>query len=78
MTQCLKRSDGSHMPDGLSVVNMYTKVTSGSKQVVVVVKNLMAFEITITNGVKITKVVAANALSLVEVMLGTLENLYEV
>ena len=42
MTQSLKGGDGPHLPHGLSVVNMYTKVISGSKRVVVVVKNLMA------------------------------------
>ena len=39
MTQFLKRGDGPLLPHGLSVVNMYTKVTSGSKQVAVVVKS---------------------------------------
>ena len=31
MTQSLKGSDGPHLPHGLSVVNMYTEVISGSK-----------------------------------------------
>ena len=31
MTQALKGGDGPHLPHGLSVVNMYTKVISGSK-----------------------------------------------
>ena len=31
MTQSLKGSDGPHLPPGLSVVNTYTKVISGSK-----------------------------------------------
>ena len=31
MTQSLKGVDGPHLPCGLSVVNMYTEVTSGSK-----------------------------------------------
>ena len=38
MTQSLKGGDG-HLPHGLSVVNTYTEVISGSKQVAVVVKN---------------------------------------
>ena len=42
MIQSLRVADGPHLPPGLSVVNTYTKVISGSKQVVVVVKNLMA------------------------------------
>ena len=31
MTQSLKGGDGPHLPHGLSVVNTYTKVISGSK-----------------------------------------------
>ena len=31
MTQALKWSDGPHLPHSLSVVNMYTKVSSGTK-----------------------------------------------
>ena len=31
MTQSLKGVDGPHLPHSLSVVNMYTEVTSGSK-----------------------------------------------
>ena len=31
MTQVLKGGDGPHLPHGLSVVNMYTKVISRSK-----------------------------------------------
>ena len=38
MTQSLKGGDGPHLSHGLSIVNMYTKVISGSKQVAVVVK----------------------------------------
>ena len=37
MTQALRGGDGPHLPLGLSVVNMYTKVISGSKWLVVVV-----------------------------------------
>ena len=55
MTQVLKGGDGPHLHHGLSVVNMYTIVISGSKQVVVVVKNLMAVLITIAKGVKSPK-----------------------
>ena len=56
-----ERGDGPHLPHGLSVVNTYTKVISGSKWVAVVVKNLMATLITIAKGVKVAQVVAANA-----------------
>ena len=38
MTQSLKGGDGPHLIHGLSVVNTYTKVISGSKQVAMVVK----------------------------------------
>ena len=61
MTQVLNEGDGSHLPHGLSVVNAYAEVISGSKGVVVVVKNLMAIPITITKGIKVTQMVAANA-----------------
>ena len=61
MTQSLKGGDRPHLPHGLSVVNTYTKANSGSKQVVVVVENLMDNLITIAKGVKVTQLVAANA-----------------
>ena len=38
MTQSLKGGDGPHLPHGLSVVNTYPEVISGSKQVAVVMK----------------------------------------
>ena len=60
MTQHFKEGDGPHLPDGLSVVNTYTKVISGSRWVVVVVKNLMAIPITIARSVKVTQVITAN------------------
>ena len=77
-TQSLKGGDGPHLPHDLSVVNTYTEVISGSKWVAVVVKNLMAIPIAITEGVKVTQVVAANAVPQVEVEPGTLEELDEV
>ena len=61
MTQSLKGGDGPHLPNDLSVVNTYTKVISWSKQVVVVVKNLMAAPITITKHVIVPQAVVANA-----------------
>ena len=69
MTQSLKGGDGPHLPHSLSVVNTYTKVISGSKWVVVVIKNLMAILITITKDVKVTDIVAANAVPPVKVAL---------
>ena len=52
---------GPHLPHRLSVVNTYTKVTIGSKQFAVVVKNLMVIPIITIKGVKVTQVVAMNA-----------------
>ena len=60
MTQSLKRCDRPNLPHDPCVVNMYTKVISRSKQVAVVLKNLMTILITITKGIKVTQVVAVN------------------
>ena len=68
MTLSLKGGDGPHLPHGLSVVNTYTEVTSASKHVVVLVKNLMATPVTIIKGIKVTQIVDANAVSHVEVL----------
>ena len=54
MIQSLKGGGGPHFTHGLSVINTYTEAMSGSKQVVVVVKNLMPGLISITKGVKVT------------------------
>ena len=54
MAQTLKEEDGPCLPHGLSIMNTYTKMTMGSKSVVVIVKNLTAAQITINEGVKIT------------------------
>ena len=78
MTQSLKGGDGPHLPHGMSVVDMYTEVISRSKQVQVVVKNLMAIPITIAKDIKVTQVVAVNAVPQVEVTPRTLEELDEV
>ena len=78
MTQSLKGGDGPHSPHGLSVVNMYTEVISGNKQVAVVVKNLMATPITIAKSIKVTQVVAANVVPPMGVTPDTLEKLDEI
>ena len=78
ITQALKGGDGPHLPQDLSVVNTYTELISGSKWAVVVVKNLMAILITITKGIKVTQVIAVNAVPPVELAPGTLEELDEV
>ena len=78
MTQSLKGGDRLHLPHRLSAVNTYTEVISGSKWVVVVVKNLTAILITIAKDVKVAQVVAVNVVSPVEVAPGTLEKLDEI
>ena len=71
ITQVLKEGYGTHLPHDLSVVNTYTNVISGGKQVAVVVKNLTAILITITKGIKVSQVVTANAVPPVELAPGT-------
>ena len=53
-------------------------MTTRRKPVAVVVKNMTATPITIAKGIKVTQVVAANAVLQVEVALGTLEKLDEI
>ena len=74
MTQSLKGVDGPHLPHGLSLVNAYTKMTSGSKWVAVVMKNLMAILVTIAKGIKVAKVVAENVVPQVKVVPGLFRN----
>ena len=78
MTQSLKGGDGPHLPHGLSVVNMYTEVISGSKHVAGVAKNVTASLNTITKAIKVTQVVDANVVPPVEVTPDTLEKLDEI
>ena len=42
ITQALQAQDGS-LPQGLTVQNAYTKLRKGSKKVIVVVRNSMAY-----------------------------------
>ena len=60
MMQTLEWADGPSLPHGLSVMNTYTEMTTRSKWVAVVVKNLTAAPITIAKGVKVTQLVAIN------------------
>ena len=78
ITQSLKGDDGTHLPHGLSVVNMHNKVISGREHVSVVVKNLTAILITIAKGIKLAQVVAANVVPPVEVAPRTLQKLDEI
>ena len=74
MMQSLEGFDGC-LPHSMSVMNTYTEMTTGSKRVAVVVKNLTATLITIVKGIKVTQVVSTNMVSQLEVVPGTLEKL---
>ena len=78
MVQTLRGGDGLCFPHSLSIMNTYTELTTRSKWVAVVVKNLTATPITLTKGIKVTQVVAVNVVPLAEVVPGTLEQLYEI
>ena len=79
ITQSLREGNGPHLPHTLSVVNTYTKVISGSKQVAVVVKNVTAILMTtIAKDVKVAQVMAVNVVPSLELAPGTLEELDEV
>ena len=58
------------MPHGLSMVNTYTEMTTGSRHVAVVIKNQTAAPIIISKGIKITQMVAVNRVPPVEVRPG--------
>ena len=77
MMQTLEDNEGSCLPHSLSVMNTYTEMTTGSKQVAIVVKNWTAAPITIAKGIKVTQVLAKNVVPQVEVALETLEKLDE-
>ena len=57
MTQGSEKGEESCLPHGLCVANTYTEMTTGSKCVATMIKNLMAVQITIDKGIKITWVV---------------------
>ena len=77
MTQTLEGGDGPCLPHSLSVMNIYTEMTTRAMCVVVMVKNLTAALITIAKDIKVAQVVAANVVPQVKVALGTLEKLDE-
>ena len=70
--------DWPYLPHGFYVMNMYTKVISGSRWVAVVVKSLTAASITIAKGIKVAQAVAANVVPPVKLAPGTLEKLDEI
>ena len=78
VTQAPEKGEEPCLPHGLCVVNIYTEMTTGSKCVAIVIENQMAALITISKGLKIAWVVAANRVPPVEVMPGTLETLDEI
>ena len=59
----LEVDDGPCLPHSLSGMNAYTKMTTVTKIVAVMVKKLTASLITIAKGIKVAQVVAANAVS---------------
>ena len=73
MTQTSEKDEEPHLPHGLSVVNTYTEMSTGSRCVTIVIKNQIAVLIIITKGIKVSQVVAVNRLPSVEVMPWTLE-----
>ena len=75
MMQTPKGDDGPCLPHDLSVMKTYIKMTTRSKWVVVMAKNLAAALITITKDIKITQVEAMNRVPQVEFVPGTLEKL---
>ena len=76
--QTLEGSDRTCLPYGLSVMNTFTEMTTGSKQVAVIVKNLTATLISIAKCIKFAQVVAMYVAPHVEVAPGTLEKLDEI
>ena len=77
MTKDPEKGEEPCLPYGLSKVNTYTEMTTGSRQVTIVIKNQTAALIIIGKGIKVTQVVAANWVPPVKVMPGTLEKLDE-
>ena len=75
MMQTLEEGDRPCLPHGLSIMNTYTKMTIGSKQIAVIVKNPTVALITIAKGVKIAWVMAVNAIPQIGFAPGTLEKL---
>ena len=69
MTPAPEKGEEPCLPHGLYIANTYTKMTTGSKCVDVVIKNQIDALITINKGVKIARV---------EVKPGTLEKLNEI
>ena len=68
MTQAPEKGEEPCLPHGLSVVNTYTEMTTGSRHVDVVIKNQTAALIIIGKDIKVTQVVAVKRVPPIEVM----------
>ena len=77
MAQAPEKGKEPCLPHGLCMATTYTKMTTGSKCVAIVIINQMAALITIGKGIKIAWVVVVNLVPPIEVMPGTLEKLDE-
>ena len=77
MTQAPEKGEEPCLPHVLSVVDTCTEMTTGSRNVTVVITNQTAVPFIIGKGVKVIQVVAANRVPPVEGMPGTLEKLDE-
>ena len=75
VTQAPEKGEEPCLQHSLSMVNTYSKMTTGSSYVAVVNKNQTDALIIICKGIKVTWVVAANRVPSVEVIPGTLEML---
>ena len=75
MTQAPEKGEEPCLPHGLSMVNTFTEMTTGSRCVTVVIQNQTAAPIIISKGIKVTWAMAANRVPPVEVRTGTLEKL---
>ena len=60
MTQALQTKDGS-LPQGLTVQNVYTQLTKGSKNTVMVVRNSMAYPQTLKKKTPVARAVTISA-----------------
>ena len=58
------------LPHGLAVQNKYIKMVTGSKSVVVMVRNLTVTPITLKKNTPVVRVVAANAVPIAQIQLG--------
>ena len=54
ITQAPEKGKEPCLPHGLSVVNTYTEMTTGSRHVAVVIKNQTAALIIVSKGIKVT------------------------